>query len=95
MERVLGAWLRRGDRVAVEDPGYPPVLDLLAAMDLVCVPMAIDEFGVTPDALAGALKRGCQAVLFTPRARARPERRGIRPGPLSSPGCWPGTLGWA
>ncbi len=70
VERVLGAWLRRGDRIAVEDPGYPPVLDLLAAMDLVCVPMAIDELGATPQALAGALTRGCQAVLVTPRAQS-------------------------
>ena len=69
VERTLGAWLRRGDRVAVEDPGYPPVLDLLAAMDLACVPMTMDEFGVTPAALAGALARGCQAVLVTPRAQ--------------------------
>jgi DNA-binding transcriptional MocR family regulator len=69
VERVLGAWLRRGDRVAVEDPGYPPVLDLLAAMDLARVPMAMDEFGVTPGALADVLARGCQAVLFTPRAQ--------------------------
>jgi DNA-binding transcriptional MocR family regulator len=70
VERVLGAWLRPGDRVAVEDPGYPAVLDLLSAMDLAALPMTLDERGVTPAALQGALARGCQAVLFTPRAQA-------------------------
>ena len=70
VERVLGAWLRPGDRVAVEDPGYPPAADLLGAMDLRVAPMPMDELGVLPDALRGALVRGCQAVLLTPRAQA-------------------------
>jgi DNA-binding transcriptional MocR family regulator len=70
VERAFGAWLRPGDRVGVEDPGYPPVLDLLTALDLGAVPMPLDERGVTPAALRGALGRGCRAVLFTPRAQA-------------------------
>jgi len=70
VERVLQAWLRPGDRVAIEDPGYPPVLDLLTAMNLGARPVAVDEFGVVPGALADALDHGCQAVLLTPRAQA-------------------------
>ncbi len=70
VERILGAWLRPGDRVAVEDPGYPPLLDLLAALDLSPEPMALDESGVRPDALARALDAGSQAVMFVPRAQS-------------------------
>jgi DNA-binding transcriptional MocR family regulator len=70
VERVFGAWLRPGDRVAVEDPGYTPAFDLITAMNLNAVPMAMDDFGVRPDALRDVLGRGCQAVLLTPRAQA-------------------------
>lgn len=70
VERALGAWLRPGDRVAVEDPGYAPLLDLLIALDLEAVPVALDELGAQPDALARALSTGCQAVLLVPRAQS-------------------------
>ena len=70
VERILGAWLRPGDRVAVEDPGYPPLLDLLTAMDLEADPMRLDAEGVRPDALATALAAGCRAAIFVPRAQS-------------------------
>ena len=70
VERVLGAWLRPGDRVAVEDPGYPPMFDLLTALDLAAEPMSVDESGVRPEALARAIGAGCRAVVFVPRAQS-------------------------
>ena len=70
VERVLAAWLRPGDRVAVEDPGYAPLLDLLTALDLTIVPMSLDELGVRPESLARALASRCAAVVFVPRAQS-------------------------
>jgi DNA-binding transcriptional MocR family regulator len=69
IERALAARLRPGDRVAVEDPGFVPVFDLVAALGMVCEPVAVDPFGMVPDALQRALKQSVQAVILTPRAQ--------------------------
>jgi DNA-binding transcriptional MocR family regulator len=69
IERALLARLRPGDRVAVEDPGFVPVFDLVAALGLVYEPVALDPYGMIPKALERTLARSVRAVILTPRAQ--------------------------
>lgn len=69
IERVLQANLRPGDRVAVEDPGYSALYDLLRAQGLNLEAVAVDGRGMLPDALEGAIGRGAAAVILTPRGQ--------------------------
>ncbi|MGH7924218.1 MAG: aminotransferase class I/II-fold pyridoxal phosphate-dependent enzyme [Candidatus Binatus sp.] len=69
VERVLQAHLRPGDVVAVEDPSYTGVLDLVAALALVAAPVAIDDSGPLAADLNRALKLGAKAFILTPRAQ--------------------------
>lgn len=68
IERVLREHLRAGDRVAVEDPCFTGILDLLNALALVAVPVAVDDEGLLPAELQSVL-RSVQALLVTPRAQ--------------------------
>jgi DNA-binding transcriptional MocR family regulator len=69
IERVLQAHLRSGDRVAVENPGYASLYDLLRADGLSLEPVAIDQRGMLPEALDAALAAGATAVVLTPRGQ--------------------------
>jgi len=92
IERVLSANLRPGDRVAVEDPGWANLLDLVAALGLTPVSMPVDDEGPTEDGLRAALAASVDAVVVTSRAqnptgaalgagRARALRRLLTPYP--------------
>ncbi|MCV6985845.1 aminotransferase class I/II-fold pyridoxal phosphate-dependent enzyme [Mycobacterium shinjukuense] len=69
IERVLTAHLRPGDRVAVEDPGWANLLDLLAALGLSAEPVRVDDDGPLLLDMARALRRGVRAVIVTSRAQ--------------------------
>jgi DNA-binding transcriptional MocR family regulator len=69
IERVLTAHLRPGDRVAVEDPGWANLLDLLAALGFSVEPVRVDDDGPLAADVARALRRGARAVVVTTRAQ--------------------------
>jgi len=69
IERLLTAHLRAGDAVAVEDPGWANLLDLLAALGLRPLPVRVDPEGPDPAAMATALQSGARAAVLTVRAQ--------------------------
>jgi DNA-binding transcriptional MocR family regulator len=68
IDRVLAACLHPGDAVAVEDPGWAHLLDLLAADRFAPAAVPIDDEGPLPDGLAAALRGGAKAFITTTRA---------------------------
>ena len=69
IERALQANTKPGDLVAVEDPGFAGLFDLLRALGLALRPVPIDDRGMLPDELAAALAEGAAAVVLNPRGQ--------------------------
>ncbi|MGW4032909.1 aminotransferase class I/II-fold pyridoxal phosphate-dependent enzyme [Streptomyces sp. NPDC004838] len=69
IERVLAAHMRPGDSVAVEDPGWGNLLDLLPALGLKPVPVPVDDDGPLPAGVERALGAGAGAIIVTDRAQ--------------------------
>ncbi|WP_037674741.1 aminotransferase class I/II-fold pyridoxal phosphate-dependent enzyme [Streptomyces globisporus] len=67
--RLLSTELRPGDAVAVEDPGFHHLLDLVPALGLRTVPVTVDGEGLVPESLRAALRGGVRAVVCSPRGQ--------------------------
>jgi DNA-binding transcriptional MocR family regulator len=68
IERALSAHLAPGDAVAVEDPGWSSLLDLLAGMNLRTESVTLDADGPRPEDVRRAISRGAKALVVTSRA---------------------------
>ncbi|BCJ56281.1 GntR family transcriptional regulator [Actinoplanes sp. NBRC 14428] len=69
LDRITATLVRLGDHVLVENPAFPPVLDLLDAVGATVVGVPMDEHGLRPGELGAALKAyDPVAVFLQPRA---------------------------
>ncbi|MFJ3231157.1 aminotransferase class I/II-fold pyridoxal phosphate-dependent enzyme [Streptomyces sp. NPDC086787] len=69
IERVLLAHLRPGDLVALEDPGWGSLADLVPALGLRTAPVGVDDDGPLPDEVRRALEQGARALIVTCRGQ--------------------------
>jgi DNA-binding transcriptional MocR family regulator len=69
LSRVVEQVVRLGDRVVMENPGFPPLIDLLERGGADIVPVAMDGDGIIPAQLARALEDSPVALFLQPRAQ--------------------------
>ncbi len=68
ISRSLDHVTRFGDRVIVENPGFPPFFDLLDQLGLERLPVVVDDSGIDPASFEAALRLSPTAVILQPRA---------------------------
>jgi DNA-binding transcriptional MocR family regulator len=69
IERLLREHARAGDQVAVEDPTFPALLDLVASLGLTPLPFGVDDDGPRPESLERALAARVPVVVLSSRAQ--------------------------
>jgi DNA-binding transcriptional MocR family regulator len=69
IERLLREHLRPGDRVALEDPTLPALIDVVTTSGYAVHGVPVDDEGPQPAALEHALAQGARAVVITARAQ--------------------------
>lgn len=68
LDRLATSLVRLGDRVIVENPTFPPVLDLLEQLGAEVIGVPVDDEGIEPDALRQALVAEPSVLITMPRA---------------------------
>lgn len=68
LDRLVGALLQIGDRVIVEQPTFPPLLDMLELAGAEVIGVALDDQGMVLSPFSEALERPPTAVFLQPRA---------------------------
>lgn len=69
LDRIAEVVVRLGDRVIVEHPSFPPLLDLLEQLGCDVVGVDVDEEGPVTERVGFELAAGCRAVFLQPRAQ--------------------------
>lgn len=69
LDRIAQVVVHLGDRVIVEDPTFPPLLDLLERLGAVVIGVPLDDEGIRLDELERALASSPTALFLQPRAQ--------------------------
>lgn len=69
LDRIAQVVVRLGDRVVVEHPTFPPLLDLLEKIGADVIGVEVDAQGLNVEALTAALEQKPTALFLQPRAQ--------------------------
>ncbi len=87
LDRIISALVRFGDAVVVEDPTFPPILDMLERAGAEVIGVPIDAEGLDPERLAEAVgaRRGARPVLAILQPAAHnPTGRSMSPARIDA-----------
>jgi len=68
LDRIVSSLIHIGDVVLIEDPSFPPLIDMLELAGARLIPIPVDEHGIDPDRVKSHLPDNPVALFIQPRA---------------------------
>lgn len=68
LDRIVSSLIHVGDVVLIEDPSFPPLIDMLDLAGARLIPIPVDEDGIDPAAILAHLDENPVALFIQPRA---------------------------